>query len=76
MNSVTVQEIRSDFPNEWLLITDLEHDQFGNFKSGIVVSHSTNQEEVYRKLFFVELEAWDNGLKRSLLVQQMQALPV
>jgi hypothetical protein len=48
-NRKTWVEMRSEFPDEWLLITDIERDEYGNFKSGVVVRHSHDQEPVYRK---------------------------
>ncbi len=42
-------EMRSEFPDEWLLMTDIEKDEWGNLKSGVVVRHSVDREEVYKK---------------------------
>lgn len=41
--------MRSEFPDEWLMITDVEKDEYGILKSGIVVRHSHDQECVCRK---------------------------
>jgi hypothetical protein len=44
----TWDEMRSEFPEEWLLITDIEKDEYGNFESGIVIQHSTDQDAIYQ----------------------------
>lgn len=44
----TWPEMIHEFPDEWLLISDIERDKFGNLKSGIVERHSKEKEEVYR----------------------------
>jgi hypothetical protein len=45
----TWDEMKLEFPDEWLLITDIERDAMGNFNSGVVVRHSPDREDVYRK---------------------------
>jgi hypothetical protein len=45
----TWDEMRAEYPDQWLLITDIEKDEWGNLKSGVVVRHSANREEVYKK---------------------------
>lgn len=44
----TWDEMRNAFPNEWLLITDIEKDRYGNFESGIIIQHSPDQDEIYK----------------------------
>ncbi len=41
--------MKQEYPDEWLLISDIERDQFGALRSGIVERHSRDKEEVYRK---------------------------
>ena len=36
------------FPDEWLLITDFDLDQYGHVIAGIVNRHSKEKNEVYR----------------------------
>jgi hypothetical protein len=44
----TWPEMIHKFPDEWLLINEIQRDEFGNFKSSIVKRHSKDKEEVYR----------------------------
>ena len=44
----TWPEMINEFPDEWLLISEIERDELGIFKSGIVERHSKDKEEVYR----------------------------
>jgi hypothetical protein len=41
-------EMKSIYPNEWLLITDFELDESGHLISGVVSRHSVDKDEVYR----------------------------
>ncbi|MFH1830789.1 MAG: hypothetical protein ABH871_08460 [Pseudomonadota bacterium] len=45
---MTWEEMKKAFPDEWLLITDYETDQYGTVSVGVVERHSTNKDEVYR----------------------------
>ena len=50
MNSVlTAAEIESQFPSEWILVEDPDTDESLEVKSGVVVYHSKDRDEVYRK---------------------------
>ncbi len=40
------EEMKAAFPDEWLLITDYETDQFGAVKLGIVARHSKRMDDV------------------------------
>ncbi len=51
MNEVmTMAEIASSYPNEWLLIADAELDDDLNIVRGEVIAHSPDRDEVYQKL--------------------------
>ncbi len=45
--TMTWKEMQQAFPNEWLLVTDYETDQYGRVARGVVERHSTNKDEVY-----------------------------
>jgi len=45
---MTWDEMKKSYPDEWLLIVDCEHDQYGEVKSGVVVRHSQDDQEVFR----------------------------
>ena len=45
---MTWEEMKNEFPDEWLLIINYELDNSGHLKSGIVERHSKNKEEVYK----------------------------
>jgi hypothetical protein len=45
---LTWDEMKSIFPDEWLLITDFELDQSGHLISGVIVRHSVDKDEVNR----------------------------
>ena len=44
---MTWEEMKKAYPDEWLLITDCERDQFGNLKAGVVERHSQDDKEVF-----------------------------
>lgn len=44
---MTWEEMKKAFPDEWLLITDYERDQFGNIIAGKVERHSPIKDDVY-----------------------------
>jgi hypothetical protein len=45
---ITWEKMKSDYPDEWLLIVDYELDNYGHIMAGIVERHSRNKDEVYR----------------------------
>lgn len=45
---MTWEEMKTAYPDEWLLVTDYERDQFGNISLGVVERHSREKGEVYR----------------------------
>ncbi len=45
----TWEDMEMDYPDEWLLITELEWDELGRLKTGVVERHSKDKEEVYRQ---------------------------
>jgi hypothetical protein len=50
MNDVmTLAEIESRFPSEWVLLADPQTDQYQGVRSGTLLWHSKDREEVYRK---------------------------
>jgi len=48
IQKMTWDEMKEQFPNEWLLITDYETDDRGNVLNGVVERHSSKTDEVYR----------------------------
>jgi len=46
--TMTWQEMKAEFPNEWLLITDYEVDESGQILTGTVERHSRSKDEVYQ----------------------------
>jgi hypothetical protein len=50
MNStLTVEEINARYPNEWVLLGEPKTDRSLNVLGGLVLWHSVDREEVYRK---------------------------
>ena len=47
---LTFDEIKSRFPSEWVLVGDPETDDSLELIAGRVLCHSTNREEVDRRL--------------------------
>jgi len=45
---MTWEEMKRAFPDEWLLITDYESDEYGNVTQGNVERHSKDDQEVFR----------------------------
>ncbi len=45
----TWYEMERDYPDEWLLISEMERDDLGRFKSGVVERHLKVKEKVYCK---------------------------
>lgn len=46
---MTIEEIRSQFDSEWILLEDPETDEALEVLSGKVIHHSRDRDEVYRK---------------------------
>jgi hypothetical protein len=46
---LTISEIESKFPSEWVLIDEPQTDRFNHVVGGKVVFHSKDREEVYRQ---------------------------
>jgi hypothetical protein len=46
--TLTWNEMKTIFPDEWLLITDFTLDQSGHLMCGVVTRHSIDKDEVYR----------------------------
>lgn len=42
------EEMRKAYPDEWLLIVEMEKDESGRLVSGIVARHSADDQEVFR----------------------------
>ncbi len=50
MNEVlTLAEIESQFPSEWILVEDPQTNEALEVQSGRVLCHSKDRDEVYRK---------------------------
>lgn len=47
---LTLPEIEARFPSEWVLIGDPQTDEFQRLRSGTVLFHSPDRDEVDRKL--------------------------
>ncbi len=45
---MTWEEMKEAYPDEWLLVVDVERDQWGHMISGIVMRHSQDDQEVFR----------------------------
>lgn len=45
---MTWDEMKREFPNEWLLIVDYDTDKSGHVLEGVVARHSAEKDEVYR----------------------------
>jgi len=45
---MTWEEMKKNYPDEWLLITDYETDRYGNVSEGVVERHSKDDHEVFR----------------------------
>jgi hypothetical protein len=46
---MTMEEIETRFPEEWILIDRPEKDEFGRIARGRVVFHGPDRDEVYAK---------------------------
>jgi len=47
--TLTLDEIRRRFPDEWVLIDVLEEDELGQPTCGRVLAHSPDRDEIYRE---------------------------
>ena len=45
-----IEQIKKKYPNEWLLLIDCETDKMSSPVSGVLVEHSKNRDEIYKKL--------------------------
>ena len=45
---MTWEEMKKEYPDEWLLITDYVSDEYGGIAAGVVERHSKEKGEVYR----------------------------
>jgi len=46
---MTWDEMKKEFPDEWLLIVDYETDESGHLLSGVVKRHSKDKDVVYAR---------------------------
>ena len=46
---LTISEIRSRFDSEWVLVGNPRTDKANNVKSGEIIAHSRDRDEVYRQ---------------------------
>lgn len=53
---MTLAQMESRFDSEWVLIGDPNTDEALNVRSGRVLHHSKDRDEVYRKAFSLRLE--------------------
>ena len=54
-HEMTVQEIESQFNDEWVLIADPETDEHLQVLRGKVICHSKDRDEVYRRMVALRL---------------------
>ncbi len=45
----TIEEIKAEFPSEWVLIGEPRTDEWARLQGGRVLFHSPNRDDVYRK---------------------------
>ncbi len=45
---MTWEEMKKAYPDEWLLITEYELDEYGEVQRGVVERHSNDDYEVFR----------------------------
>ncbi len=48
MKKMTWNDMKNEFPDEWLLITDFDLDKSGHLVAGVVERHSRKKDEVYQ----------------------------
>lgn len=51
--SITFQQMKEQYPDQWLLVTTVETDDDMNLVRGEVLAHSVNRDEIYRRLLDV-----------------------
>lgn len=44
---ITWEEIKKNFPDEWVLVTDYTFTPTGRINDGVLVAHSPNKEAVF-----------------------------
>ena len=54
-HEMTVQEMESQFDDEWVLIADPETDEHLHVLRGKVICHSKDRDEVYRRMVALRL---------------------
>ncbi len=47
---LTAEQMRSQYPGQWLLVTDYEVDSATSLRKGRVVAHSKDRDEIHRAL--------------------------
>jgi len=61
---LTIDEIESQFPDEWILVIDPDSGADLKVRSGVVAAHSPDRDEVYRTAFELRPKrsaVWFNG---------------
>lgn len=53
---MTLEEIKQQYPNEWVFIEFAELDEELKVMEGEVIAHSRDKEEIYKKLLELENE--------------------
>ena len=48
MKKISWEEMKNEYPEEWLLITDFDLDASGHILAGVVDRHSKQKDLVYR----------------------------
>ena len=48
ITKMTWEQMKKQYPNEWLLIVDYDSDESGHLLSGIVARHSPEKDDVFR----------------------------
>ncbi len=47
-SKMTWEEMKKEFPNEWLMVVNFTVDRFGEVAAGEVIRHSKDKSEVYQ----------------------------
>ena len=61
---LTIDQIESKFPDEWILVIDPDSGPDLKVRSGVVAAHSPDRDEVYRTAFELSPKrsaVWFNG---------------
>ncbi|HHT9121807.1 MAG TPA: hypothetical protein ACFYEF_02955 [Candidatus Wunengus sp. YC63] len=53
---MTLEEIKQQYPDQWVLVEFLELDEELKVIEGKVIAHSRNKEDIYKKLLELENE--------------------